>query len=85
MLSGLAMYSVYKMCDPLSNNDVSTSDQVSAHTPVLAKTSCLMSLEMPITMMKNNHSAASIPGYGYSGCLSWHPWLVCGSCVQWNS
>uniref|UniRef100_A0A3Q3QQQ6 Solute carrier family 5 member 8 n=1 Tax=Monopterus albus TaxID=43700 RepID=A0A3Q3QQQ6_MONAL len=28
MLSGLTMYSIYKSCDPLSNGDVSTSDQL---------------------------------------------------------
>lgn len=28
MLSGLTMYSIYKKCDPLTNNDVSTSDQL---------------------------------------------------------
>ena len=28
--------------------------------------------------------ATSVPGNGHSGCLSWGPWLVCGSSVQWN-
>lgn len=28
MLSGLTMYSIYKRCDPLTNGDVSTSDQL---------------------------------------------------------
>lgn len=28
MLSGLTMYSIYKDCDPFTNTDVSSSDQV---------------------------------------------------------
>lgn len=30
MFSGLTMYSIYKNCDPLSNGDIGTSDQVTA-------------------------------------------------------
>lgn len=35
VMSGLTMYSVYKNCDPLSNGDVNTSDQVTAEATVI--------------------------------------------------
>lgn len=31
VLSGLTMYSIYKNCDPLTNGDVKTFDQVNAN------------------------------------------------------
>lgn len=30
VFSGLTMFSIYKNCDPLTNGDVNTSDQVNA-------------------------------------------------------
>lgn len=31
MFSGLTMYSIYKNCDPLTNGDVGTTDQVTGN------------------------------------------------------
>lgn len=52
VFSGLTMYSIYKNCDPLSNGDVGTSDQVS--TPaffallVITRTLCIFLMQHSI-------------------------------------
>lgn len=87
VFSGLTMFSIYKNCDPLTNGDVSTPDQVNAaemmslviitQTPFtkalfLKKTVCICEL------------AAALPCDGHPGNLPWNPWLVCGRSIQWH-
>jgi len=89
MFTGLTMFSIYKNCDPLTNGDIGTYDQVTAavfthhhhrhhHMDAIL---LVFSLILPIASCKPD---AALPCDGYFGGLPWHPRLVRGCGIQWH-
>lgn len=86
VFSGLTMFSIYKNCDPLTNGDVGTPDQVYA-AKIITQTPCSLSFTKALFLKKMVcicELAAALPCDGHPSNLPWNPWLVCGCGIQWH-
>lgn len=72
VFSGLTMFSIYKNCDPLSNGDVSTPDQViTAATVVYATITTMACSYLPIFGFRNKDAfRVELDMRGTSSCSS---------------
>lgn len=82
VFSGLTMFSIYKNCDPLTNGDVKSSDQVNANGCFLTAAVSGPDEASFVGSVCLCAPAAALPRDGYAGGLPWNPWLVCGCCLQ---
>lgn len=83
MLSGLVMFSIYKNCDPFTNGDVGSTDQVLLN-PAITQAPVYTLNNDVFAKKTQNKTVASLPGHGHLGCLPWNPWFVCGCRIQWH-